>query len=70
MKKKIGLGIIATMLVAGAFVFANNAAQKDSSNCPDHPGCICPKAKTEQTVQSSATDNKEVCSNDPACICK
>ena len=70
MKKKIGLGIMATMLVAGAFVFANSATQKDSSNCPNHPGCVCPKAKTEQTVQKKATDKKEACSNDPKCICK
>ena len=71
MKKKIGLGIVATMLVAGAFVFANNATHKDSSNCPNRPGCICPKAKTEQTAQATvSTDKKEVCDNDPNCICK
>lgn len=68
MKKKIGLGIIATMLVAGAFVFAGNASQQDSSICPDRPGCICPSAKTEQAVQQNATDNEDFC--DPYCICK
>ena len=78
MKKKIGLGIIASMLVAGAFVFANNATQKDSSTCPNRPGCVCPKAKTEQTAQATeqkaqstvSTDKKEGCDNDPNCICK
>ena len=69
MKKKIGLGIIATMLVAGAVVFANNASQKESSICPDRPGCICPKAETEQIAQQNATDTKDAC-DDPYCICK
>lgn len=68
MKKKIGLGIIATMLVAGAFVFANNASQQDSSIC--YPGCVCPKATTELVAQQTSTDNTDVCDSDPNCICK
>jgi hypothetical protein len=70
MKKKIGMGILATMLVAVAFVFANSATQNNSSSCPECQDCICPKAATEQVAQVEATEASAACDIDPDCICK
>lgn len=72
MKKKIGSGIIAVSIIAGAFVFANSGAKK-ADICPDRPGCICSKATTEQTTVAkpiAAADTKEKCQNKPGCVCK
>lgn len=71
MKNKISLSIIAILMVAGAFVFANSGTKKADNNCPDRPGCICSKQKTEQVANVQATsEKKENCPNTPTCICK
>jgi hypothetical protein len=80
MKKKIGLGIVAALLVMSAAVFAGNTGKKSDNTCPDRPGCICSKPKTEQTATvvkapivtnaTTATAKKETCPNRPGCICK
>lgn len=74
MKKKISLGIVATLMVAGAFVFANNGTTKKADNiCPDRPGCICSKPTTTAQVVAKPTaisEKKGNCPNTPNCICK
>ena len=71
MKKKIGLGIVALSMIAGAFVFANSGTKK-ADICPDRPGCICSKATTEKSVAKpiAAADTKEKCPNTATCVCK
>ena len=80
MKKKLGLGLVAALLVTSAAVFAGNTGKKSDNTCPDRPGCICSKPKTEQTVTvakvpasanaTTATAKKETCPNRPGCVCK
>ncbi len=71
MKKKIGLSIIAVLMIAGAVVFANSNTTKQATNiCPDRPGCICSEQTTEQVAKPQVTaDNKDICPNKPGCIC-
>lgn len=71
MKKKIGLGLVAILLVASAVVFANsNTTIKTANTCPDRPGCICSKNATALTAKPTAlTDKKESCPDFPGCIC-
>ncbi len=72
MKKKIGLSIVAVLMIAGAVVFASgNMTKKADSTCPDRPGCICSKQATEQVAKPQATTEKrDKCPNTPNCICK
>lgn len=71
MKKKIGLSILAVLMIAGAVVFANsNSTKHNANNCPDRPGCICSKQTTAQVAKPVATtEKKDVCPNKPGCIC-
>lgn len=68
MNKKIGFGIIATLMIAGAAVFANTTT---ANNCPDKPGCVCSKQTMIQVAkpQTVAIAKKENCLNKPGCIC-
>jgi hypothetical protein len=63
MKKKIGLGIVATLFVAGAVVLGSGTMKK-ASNCPDRPGCIC--ATHTSAMQGAKTED---CANRPSCAC-
>ena len=71
MKKKIGLGIAAILMIAGAVVFANsNSTNKADNSCPDRPGCICSKHINEQVAKPVATtEKKDNCPNKPGCVC-
>lgn len=67
MNKKISLGIVATLMIASAVVFANS---NTITNCPDKPGCICSKEATVPVVKKQATVEKKAnCPNIPGCIC-
>ena len=65
MNKKISLGIVAILMITGAVVYA-----KSNTNCPDRPGCICPKEANVKIVKKQAVaKEKENCPNRPGCIC-
>ncbi len=72
MKKKIGLGIIAMLMITGAFVFANCNTKKVDNNCPDKLGCISSKQTTKPVVAkpTATIGTKDNCPNTPNCICK
>lgn len=66
MKKKISIGIIATLMIAGAVVFAQS---NTSTSCPDKPGCICSKEANVQGQKKQVVHEKTNCPNTPGCIC-
>ena len=70
MKKRIGLGIITTLMIVGVVVFANSHTTKQADICPDRPGCICSKHTTEQVAKPTAkAEEKDICPNKPGCVC-
>jgi len=66
MNKKISLGIVAILMVAGAVVYA----QSNTTNCPDTPGCVCSKeANVKVAKKQAVVEKKANCPNTPNCIC-
>ena len=67
MINKIKIGVIATLMTAGAVVYAKS---NTDTNCPDRPGCICSTEADVQIVKKQAVaKEKENCPNVPGCIC-
>ena len=73
MKKIIG-GVAATLILTGGLIYAVGTHTSDKSVCPDKPGYVCSKPKTEQVAQkttAAAVDQrKDIGPNRPGCICK
>lgn len=81
MRKKLGLGILATLFVASAVVFAStNITSNNSNTCPDRPGCICSpnkaagfnasrETKTESCTTPCTESCTTICPDRPGCIC-
>lgn len=67
MNKKISLSIVATLMIAGAVVYAKS---NTITNCPDKPGCICSKEVNIQVVEKQEIAEKKAnCPNVPGCVC-
>lgn len=67
MNKKISIGIVAILMIAGAVVYGNS---NTNTNCPNKPGCICSKEANVQIVKKQGiAKEKGNCPNTPSCIC-
>lgn len=67
MKKKLGIGILALIMISGALAFANNSFTKSKDVCPDRPGCICSDDSKQSSSVKTTTCDKTSCPDEPGC---
>jgi hypothetical protein len=68
MKKKLGIGILALIMISGALAFANNSfGTKSKGVCPDRPGCICSDNTKQSCSVKTPTCDKTSCPDGPGC---